>query len=88
VQGDSDRLLGASLADDDPRYIGEVAIIRYRIRKGLEGGRLAEYEHYFEKPGDHPAYPEIYEIGRGQYWMPPGDFRVSAEGIKYERDRK
>lgn len=44
---------------------------------------LESYEHYFEKPGSRPAYVTICSIGHDQLWIPPGEFEVAAEGIRY-----
>jgi len=83
-----------------PRFAGELVIIRYHSDKriepedyleddedGLDTG-VVEYEHYFERPGDRPEYPQIFDLGGGQYWIPPGPYRVKPEGIAHSDEEQ
>lgn len=73
----------------DPQFRGELVLIRYLSDKELEAdddvdpGELVEYEHYFEKPGHAPAYPEVWSVGAEQFIVPRGPFRVEADGIEH-----
>lgn len=74
-----------------PRFAGELVIIRYLSDKDLPGAPPSdgpvEYEHYFEEPGVAPAYPELWAIGRDQYVVPPGPWRVTSRGIEFGSHR-
>ena len=71
-----------------PRHVGELVIVRYEVAKHLDGDhRLTQWEHYFEQPGAAPAYAQLYSVGHGQYWIPPGPWRVTARGIAYAAPR-
>jgi hypothetical protein len=72
-----------------PKFAGELVIIRYSVDKdipGVDDGRTTEWEHYFEEPGVAPAYPELWDIGHGQFIIPPGPWRVRPEGIVFGSD--
>lgn len=71
-----------------PSYRGDVAIIHYFQEKAFEedadeSGEPSEYVHYFEKPGDRPAYVPLYSVGHGQFYIPPGEWVASERGIEY-----
>ncbi len=69
-----------------PRFVGELVIIRYVATKDIDEeteGQEAEWEHYFEQPGVAPAYAKLWNIGLDQFWVPPGPWRVTPEGIAY-----
>jgi len=71
-----------------PRHVGELVIIRYEVAKHLDSDHgLTTWEHYFEKPGDVPAYAQLYSVGHGQHWIPPGEWSVTARGIAYKAPR-
>jgi hypothetical protein len=70
-----------------PQYCGELVEITYYAEKHLGPGDSApaEWVHYFEEPGVQPAYAPIYKIGRGQFLIPPGPFKVTDRGIEWAR---
>jgi len=67
-----------------PRWAGELALIRYSIAKGTD--ELVEWEHYFEEPGEGPAYAQLYSVGHGQFYIPRGPWRVGPRGIEFTRE--
>lgn len=73
-----------------PRFAGELAIVRYTIRKNLPGveGMPVEWEHYFnhEDGAKEPAYAPMYAVGTKQFYIPRGPFRVGPRGIESTRD--
>ena len=71
-----------------PVLVGELVILRYEAAKRIPGADGAvDWEHYFENPGVEPAYPRIFAVGHGQYWVPPGPFKVAPEGITFAKER-
>lgn len=68
-----------------PRFRGELVILRYLAAKDIDDDSKGEviWEHYFEQPGVEPRYPEFWDVGNGQYYVPPGPFAVTEEGIVY-----
>lgn len=67
-----------------PQYCGELVEITYFAQKDIGGPQpIAEWVHYFEEPGQAPAYAPIYKYGRGQFVIPPGPFKVTERGIEY-----
>jgi hypothetical protein len=77
-----------------PKYFGELVIIRYEVFKDLpdvdddEAGEPQEWEHYFENPGVAPDYPAVFAVGNHQFWVPPGPFKVTADGICHARRQR
>lgn len=64
---------------------GELVIVRYRAAK-VEGDDVSTswYEHYFDGgESGFPAPARIDSLGNGQYWIPPGNWRVTERGIEY-----
>lgn len=78
-----------------PRYCGELMVIEYYCEKDLELGdaedddeddeRPTLWEHYFEEPGVAPAPAELWQVGKHQYLIPPGPWRVSDRGIEFHK---
>lgn len=74
-----------------PIFRGELVIIRYLAQKDIDDettGQVAEWEHYFENPGVAPAYAEFWYIGKNQYYIPPGPWRVGEAGIEYAPEQE
>lgn len=72
-----------------PRPAGDLVIVRYRAAKQEDGEvDTSWYEHYFDG-GDSgfPAPARIDSLGNGQYWIPPGNWRVTERGIEYYNAR-
>jgi hypothetical protein len=67
-----------------PRLVGGLAVVRYMANKGIDDSGEAQWEHYFDGP-DAPAPPDLYTLGRGQYFIAPGPWRVGPQGIHYAR---
>lgn len=67
-----------------PTFAGELVIIRYYAQKGDD--EEATYEHYFDEPGEAPAYVKVFSVGHGQYFIPQGRFRVAEAGIEFFAD--
>lgn len=67
----------------DLRFAGEVVLLRYYADKG-DGGEVC-YEHYFEQPGEAPAYAPIYASTKGQFYLPPDRWQVTEAGIEFAR---
>lgn len=70
----------------EPVYRGELAVIHYFTEKHMLGdadAAPAEYVHFFEKPGERPAYVPIYSVGHDQYYIPAGEWVASDRGIEY-----
>jgi hypothetical protein len=69
-----------------PTFAGELVIVRYLAQKDIDdevSGEEVEWEHYFENPGQAPAYAELWSIGHRQFYIPPGPWRVDSAGIEY-----
>jgi len=64
-----------------PKLAGYMMVITYFQDKGDLGE--AEFHHYFDKPGDAPAYAPFYAIGSDQYWFPRGPWKADYDGIEY-----
>jgi hypothetical protein len=67
-----------------PRYVGDLAILHYFADKDLGDGQegLVEWVHFFEGP-DGPAYPPLFSVGHGQFYIPRGAWHVGPQGIDY-----
>jgi len=68
-----------------PKFCGELVILRYLSDKDIDDESKGEvvWEHYFEKPGQQPEYAELWDCSLGQFYIPPGPWRVSSAGIEY-----
>jgi hypothetical protein len=75
----------------NPEYRGQIAIIHYFQEKHFDDAPDAapsEYIHYFEKPGERPAYVDLYSVGHNQYYIPAGEWVASSAGIEYAPARR
>lgn len=76
-----------------PRFAGELVILRYVVEKDIgdldpdeDGMGLTVWEHYFERPGVGPAYAELWSVGRDQWVIPPGAWRITSRGIEFAKE--
>ena len=68
-----------------PMYRGRIILMRYLARKDLDEeseGHETEWEHYFEAPD----YPDLWFVGRNQYFIPRGHWRITDAGIGHHDD--
>lgn len=66
-----------------PKYCGHIAIIRYTQQKDLDDdskGEMIEWEHYFEPEN----YADLFSVGKDQYVIPHGGWRITERGIVNE----
>ena len=72
-----------------PQLRGLIHTIRYSSDKGqldhaYADGQRGEvgYDHTFEAPD----FAELYSVGGDQFYIPPGQWRVTTRGIEHHRD--
>lgn len=66
-----------------PQPRGQLAIMTYHARKDIDDearGKLTTWAHHF----DPESYPNLFSVGRDQFYVPPGAWRVTRRGIVNE----